>query len=1547
MRLYLQEANNLIKFNLPAKIDGSLLFTYKNTETDYENSINVDAENNEWILKSNGSTNIVGENMFIPSVKLMENICIPISTIDKQEYTYLFCLPSIDNTPLSYNISDLNKITIGKDSSCNIIYNHPLMAPQHAVIVKNNNYWYIQPTIDHPQVQIYVNDYRIKKATLLTVGDVIFINGLKIIWMNKFIKTNNYQNLVTTSNLSIFGDSTIVNNYEITPVSELEKNIELYKDNQCFTHIPRIRLMLEKEEIKIDSPPGKQVSDEELPLIISLGSSLTMAGMSLITCYNAIFGVISGERTLSSAAPQLVMGGIMIFGSLIMPRITNAYHKKQQRKKEKLRQKKYGEYLDKKTREIETIIKKQTDTIIENNYDLKVCQQILIQGNTRNVWIRKITDDDFLTVRVGFGSMPAYLDIKAEEEKFSLEDDNLLQKVFAIKEKYKMLNNIPIAYSFKNDIVTSLVMFSQFNEDIINSLVLQLLCYHSPLELKIVIITNESNEYKWDYLKYVPHCWNDSKTVRYFSSNTEELKQLSEVLDEEYISRKEKVKEITEELKSNGDERENYALFDSYYLIITDNFKEIRNQKFINEFLETKINYGFSMIAIDKDMKNLPKECSKFIVMNDTESAIFSDKFEESTTIKFKNEYIPNINMRMLVNKICNIPIQEKDQSHQLPPALAFLEMYNVGKIEQLNIRNRWKSSDPTTTLKAPIGVHENGETFYLDLHEKFDGPHGLIAGSTGSGKSEFIITYILSMALNYDPKEVQFVLIDYKGGGLAGAFENREQGIAIPHLAGTITNLDTAEMNRTLVSIESELKRRQHQFNTVREKIGESTMDIYKYQKLFREGIIEEPISHLFIISDEFAELKSQQPEFMAQLISTARIGRSLGVHLILATQKPSGVVNDQIWSNSKFKVCLKVQSRADSMEMLKRPEAASIKETGRFYLQVGYDEYFDIGQSAWSGEKYNPVNRIVKKTDDSLIFVDTVGNVIKRANDTSKIETMEETKNLGDQLTNIIRYLNNISNEDQIITKKLWFPPLKKEFKLSELLEKYNYNINSNSNSIISVIGEYDSPRTQKQGVVTYDLLNNGNLLIYGMAGSGKENLLNTIIYSVCLNNGPEDVNFYIGDFGAETLRVYQKFPQVGDVFITSEDNKLNNFIKMLDKEFERRKKEYSEFGGTYKEYCKISNKKDPIIVVVLNNYENFVENFSRIQDVFSTYIRDGSKYGIIFIITTTQSNSIRSKVTQNFLNKIALKMPNATDYRDLLGSPRTLIPADNYGRGVIAFDGQQAMEFQTANIDDRENITQTVRNKGIELKDKYKQKAKKIPILPEKVYVDDIINELKGLYCVPIGIEKNSLEVYVHNFIEKKINVIVSQYLNNHIYFIYALIKEISMIENTNLYVMDAIGIYKKEYQNTKLYNNNLEQGFIEMYKNIENDKNQTNQNVYIILGVKSYIEKIGPEYQAYFEKMIKDVNTSENNIIIFADDYEACKDLQVEDWYRDNIDNTFGIWLGENIGTQIALGVMSLTMEDKNTMFPCIGYPIYKGNHMIIKYAIDGVDRENEE
>lgn len=1543
MRLYIQEKNNLVKFNLPAKVDGSMLFSYKSSDSGIEISINIDAVNGKWVLKSNGNVNIIFNNTFFSEMELEDYMCVPLSISDRNNYICLFCLPSIEEAEYSYRIEGTNMVTIGKDKNNTIMYDQNMMLPNHAMLKLQNNVWYITPTNYDANIYIYVNNKRIISPTPIFIGDVIFMNGLRIVWMEKFIKIPMAHNLYQVNGLSTFGELSSISNKDYTPVSEIDSNTPLYHENDYFSHIPRIRTVVEKETIKVDAPPGRQDKDNDMPFLLSIGSSFTMLGMSSINMYSIGSKLYSGEADISTQIPGIVMCVTMIIGSLVIPIITKQFQKRLAKKKEKKRQEKYSKYLLEKEESFNSIKKRQEQIFIDNYPDLATCLNILETKN-RLLWNKEIKDEDFIEVRLGLGNRPSLIELSAPEEKFSLDDDNLYQAVCTLGKKYNLLNNVPITASFKDQIVTALILSNKNSEDFINSIMLQLMTYHSPLDLKLVIITDEEKAYRWDYVRYIPHCWSDDKTVRFFASKQEDFKVLSTYLDNEFSQRVAKKEEKAKASKEVNKERyDEYELYDSYYLIVTDNYKSVKNLKFINSLLETQYNYGFSLVVIEKDMRNLPKECQKFIVIDDVESGMFSGKITEEDTIKFKADYVTGLNMRNIGRRIANIPVQGKDVDSQLPTSLSFLEMFNVGKIEQLNIRNRWLNSDPMSTLQTPIGVHTSGELFTLDLHEKADGPHGLIAGSTGSGKSEFIITYVLSMALNYNPKEVQFVLIDYKGGGLAGAFENREQGIAIPHLAGTITNLDTAEMNRTLVSIESELKRRQRMFNEVREQTGESTMDIYKYQRLYREGVIQTPISHLFIISDEFAELKAQQPDFMAQLVSTARIGRSLGVHLILATQKPSGVVNDQIWSNSKFKVCLKVQSRADSMEMLKRPEAASIKETGRFYLQVGYDEYFDIGQSAWSGERYIPVERIIKKIDDSIIFVDNFGNIVKKVNDVQKKEM--PVQDLGDQLTNIVRYLQTIAEEDGLTPTKLWLPSLQKNIMLDELLKKYHYE--TNSDEFILIIGEYDAPSLQKQGLLTFDLLKDGNVLIYGLPGAGKENIISTMIYSLSLYHSPKDINFYIGDFGAETLKVWQKVPHVGDVFVTEEVNKLENLIKMLNKELDRRKKDYSEWGGNYQEYCKLSGKRDPVIVVALNNYENFNETYARKADAFFALFRDGGKYGIFFIVTTTVSNAVRGRVAQGFLNKICLKMPNDYDYRDLLGSPKGLIPAENYGRGIASVDNKNAYEFQTADICNRENKVQFIREYGDIVSKKYPEiKAKRIPVLPDIAYVDDVIFELKGLNCVPIGIEKNSLEVYVYDFLEHKINLIAAKSLKNHIYFVYALIKQMISLKNVKVHVIDAMSIYRGNYKNVEVFNDNLEEAFITAYKNVQNDEKQKVQHVYICIGIYEFKKRCSTKYKQYFETLFKEVSKCKNNTFLFLDDSDNYKQIQVEPWYKDNINNTFGIWLGEDIGVQVALGVMSLSMEDRQNLFPCIGYPIYQGKHMVIKYVVDGVDREDE-
>ena len=196
-----------------------------------------------------------------------------------------------------------------------------------------------------------------------------------------------------------------------------------------------------------------------------------------------------------------------------------------------------------------------------------------------------------------------------------------------------------------------------------------------------------------------------------------------------------------------------------------------------------------------------------------------------------------------------------------------------------------------------------------------------------------------------YKRQEIAFVLVDFKGGDMARPF------LKAPHLSAIISNLSGNILYRALVSLEAEVKSRQRIFNESAQTLGIDKIDINSYHKYFKEGRLTLPLPHLVIVIDEFAQLKSQRPEFMTKLVEIAQVGRSLGIHLILATQKPSGVVDPQIWSNSRFKACLKVLDKQDSIEMINRPDAALIKLPGRAYIQVGYDEIFEQLQSGYSG--------------------------------------------------------------------------------------------------------------------------------------------------------------------------------------------------------------------------------------------------------------------------------------------------------------------------------------------------------------------------------------------------------------------------------------------------------------------------------------------------------------------------------------------------------------------------------------------------------------------
>lgn len=1536
MDIYIADEERLLKYSISNKMEEFVSFNCKLGKKHTDCFITIDVQNKKRVLTSNGTCKIISNQTFIPSVSLEPYHYYVLQIEGTKEQVILYSIPTMQEAFYPLALNQLQQIKIGNSKNCEICYQTPLLEAESATIILKEKQWYFVPSAQ-TKIKMFKNRYMIQRTTELNIGDMIFIGGLKLIWMGDFIEINNPNNSVGVSKLSAYSFPLTTETYQ-PATEEEEAAVSLYQESDYFYHIPRIREVLETSKIKID-PPTSPVEKEELPWWLTMGSSITMSAAAFLMAYNVGYGLYTGTRTFWQAFPQIVMCIAMLVGSLLLPRIANHYQKKRNHKKEMLRKTKYTEYLQGKEKEISQIMKQHMQIMNDNIPSLKECLDT-IAYRKKNFWSRVVSDDDFLNVRLGLGDVEPVFTIEAPEEKFTIDEDELLQKVYTMIAQYKKMTNVPIAINLAEKRVVSFVCEQTSRYQYIQNYIMQLVTLHSPEDLKIVIFTNKERAYHWDFMKYMPHCFNESKSMRFFATDIEEAKDISNELISIFKNQQEIIKKSqTTEDGKEIDQRKGYRNFSTYYLIINDDYQTGKNIPIITNILESDVNFGFSLFVISDTMKNLPSTCQTFIEAGAKDGALIERDITTSGQIIYHNEPLLQYDIYKYTRKLASIPIALKEGVNTLPKSISFMEMLGISKVEQLNVSTNWETNDPVLSLAAPIGVHESGELFKLNLHEKSHGPHGLVAGSTGSGKSEFIITYILSMAINYHPYEVQFVLIDYKGGGLTGAFENKETGLVLPHLAGTITNLDISEMNRTLVSIQSELKRRQRIFNEVRDNLGESTIDIYKYQRLYREGVVKVPMAHLFIISDEFAELKSQQPEFMSQLISISRIGRSLGVHLILATQKPSGVVNDQIWSNSKFKVCLKVQSRADSMEMLKRPEAASIKETGRFYLQVGYDDLFMIGQSAWSGAKYIPSEHAVKKMDDAIDVIGNIGDVIRSFKPKVKVEN---TNNNGDQLTNIVRYLYELGQKNHIVTNKLWLDAIPDTIYVSNLKKKYQYQ--PTAYQITPVIGEYDNPEEQMQGIVNLNLSDNGNTAIFGQTGSGKENLISTILWSTMIEHTPQEVQIYIMDFGSETLRAFQAMPHVGDVMTIDEIDKIVNAVEMLENLVEERKGLFAEYGGSYQQYCELSGKKLPLVLTVINGYDTFMETYGKVTEQMQNLYRDGSKYGVVFIVAAVATNAIRSRMLQNFSNVICLQIPNTGEYRTLLNAPRNLVPASIFGRGLIKLHGH-AYEFQTALFAKHGEMIPVIRKAAEKLSSAYQVKVPKVPMVPEVVNYKMLLSSLDTLAHVPLGYDVYDKKSYCYDFTNHFITPIIAASMDeDKMEFVYALALMMQQIKSTTVEVIDCVEAFEKELPGITCIKEKFDEALVQINNRCIQEKDTDQHKVYLILGVgalKSKLSEAGNELWNHFMEIMKEYK---NVHFVIVDTYVSYRTLQFEPWYH-LIDSSCGIWLGLGIGNQVAFNITELTMEDRKKDFPNIGFSILKGKYTLIKCMVSKeVDNE---
>ena len=1515
MKIYLFLKNKVVKFFIPEIVAGSFSFDENKDESD--KLINVEARNNEWVLYSTVGSSVISNGEKISAIELKPN---NYYILERNNQKYLiFATTSFDDSFKAYTYKSDLSLNIGNGGGCNINYACSLFRGSVAAVSLKEGQLVLAANSN-----VYLNNnYFTEKTCRINTGDEINIYGLRIVFMDGFLLINNPMNAVIIGSKDlepyVFNKEDIIQDFEF-------KDSELYEEKDYYSKAPRLRRLIKTKEIEM-SPPPKPEGEKELPLLLTIGPMLTMAVVSGAMLANNLMKLANGKVRIEDIWPQLASSGAMLVSMLVWPNVTRFVNKRINKKRKQELIVKYNKYLSKKEQELEKEEKLQKEIINENLLQVEQCVNIINSGRV-NFWDKRIDQVDFLEVRLGRGNVPLDVKINWPEEGFSIDEDELREQAEFVVGKYKYINNVPVGYSLYENKVTAIMGDENKMYGLINNIILQLITFYSYDDIKLVVITKEKNEKKWDYLKYLNHTFSNDKSIRFFATTLETTKNLCDYLNMELTKRA-----MDEKAKS----------FRPHYIIITDDYSSIKRHDLSKNLTEIDMNLGFSLVILESQLSKLPSKCNNFISLGSTSSGILKNSFEEQEQITFYDEINDSIDMMKVAKKLSNIPIEFEEGLKQLPDTVSFLEMENVGKIEQLNILNRWRMNDSTNSLRAEIGLDEYGNMMFLDLHEKYHGPHGLIAGMTGSGKSEFIITYILSMAINYSPDDVSFILIDYKGGGLAFAFENKTTGVSLPHLAGTITNLDKAEMDRTLVSIDSEIQRRQQIFNKARDILGESTMDIYKYQRYYKEGKLTEPIPHLFIICDEFAELKVNQPDFMDSLISTARIGRSLGVHLILATQKPSGIVNDQIWSNTKFRVCLKVQDASDSKEMLKRPEAAYIKQTGRFYLQVGFDEYFALGQSAWCGAKYYPSDKIVKQVDRSINFINDNGNFVKsiQAGNGIKIEAK------GEQLANILQSIIEVSKLTNKRVKRLWLNDIDPIILIDNLEKKYNFKIKPHD--ITAIIGEYDAPEKQEQGLLTYSLSSNGNTIIYGNDEREREKIINAIIYSICKNHSAEEANIYAIDYGSESLRKFSKFPQVGGLVFMGEDERFKSLFKLINEELKNRKKLLVDYNGAIELYNMKNEKKLPQIVFVINNYEGILEAYNNIYEDIASIGRDSERYGVYIILASETPATVGRRVSQCFPNKYALHLADSSDYYSVFNLKSKIKPRDTFGRGLANNDGVH--EFQTASIiDNEEKVSEFLDEMTLKIPNDII--APQIPSLPNKVTLDIIEKEITTIEKVPIGIMKETLKVVKHDFTSAFANYILSNKLKNINSFMDSLLDVLVRIDDLSVFFIDSMSLLpsasQKVFGNKKVnyYNSNLEEVFDSLTEMQTNPANKKFKILYIFYGIEKLKSKM-PD--AKIEKLWDEIKNSENSNMIFADGAKAIKSLDYDTWYTKFKNTNEGIWIGKGFADQSNYRVSKIT-KDMNESYPNnYGFYLSEGSAELMKLIEfnDMLTEEDEE